>query len=397
MKFLHQEYYNNDNINKPIEDIWKDIESYTNEIFTNDTKDKKVQYSNVDILLPILRLGDNFVKGLIVSRASDYICSVIPNLKNHFNIIGNSMWGSISKSENADAYFMCYENPKREAWLRANFPHLAQKQLIPLQDVDYTNENRFFPVDVEKDIDVLMVSRLHLCKNLDIFLKSLIYINKKYGKKLKAVLLTGQEKNDDETEKVYTNLIELAGSKEELESYIEIINDIPSSKMFMYYSRAKITALTSIFEGKNRSLAESMLCNTPVLCFSAFNKYIRLDSPIFPDGCGYCVDEFSSEAFGEKLYELIESGNIVYNTRKKALRYYNRVMAVDKIIKMIPYYNENIPRLNESNIVENDFVNKSLSLSQKAGSYEDFLLESNIKVPLHDNDNYQFLLKSNMI
>ena len=395
MKFLYTEYFNNDKINRPIETIWSEIESYTNEVFLSDTLEVKEQYSNVDILLPILKYNGKKVKGLIVSRSADYICSMKNITENNFFVIANAMWGSVSKSEKADAYFMPYANDEKKEWMLKTYPNFSNKLIIPYQDADYTNEYELFPIDIEKDIDVFMVSRLHKCKNLDVFLKSLIYINKKYGKKLKAVILTGQKNKDEEAESIYNEMIDIAGSKEELETYIEFIDYENPSNMFMYYSRARLTALTSIFEGKNRSLHESVLCNTPVICFSAFNRYIRGNTPILPEGCGYYVDEFSPEAFGERLYELLNS-RIEYNTREIALKHFGRALIVDKIIKSIPYYRENIPDLDKTSILDNYFINEAVCASGK-GSYEKFLYRQKTTVPLHEKNSFSFCVQSNLL
>lgn len=395
MKFLYTDYYNNDKIDKPIETIWSEIESYTNEVFGSDSLEIKEQYSNVDILLPILKLGDKKVKGIIVSRSTDYICEIQRLLKDNFYIISNTMWGSVSKSENADAYFMPYKNPEKEQWLYKTFSNYNGKLILPYQDADYTNEYSLFPIDLKKDIDVLMLARLNQCKNLDIFLKSLIYIYKKYDKKLNTVILIGSNKPDKNSEVVYQLLSNIAGSEEELKSYITFKPYEHPSNMFMYYSRSKITALTSIFEGKNRSIQESVLCNTPVICFSAFNKYIRGNTPILPDGCAYYVDEFSPEAFGDKLWKLLSSDTIKYNTREIALKHYGRALTIDKIIKSIPYYRENIPDLEKSNVIDNYFINEALCESNK-GSYKNYLYKQTITVPLHEKNSYPFFLESNL-
>jgi len=382
-----EHFFKNTNINKPLEDIWSEIDQYTDEVYVDSTIEIKQKLSTADILLPPLRDGDKIIKGLIGSRAVDYLYSFFPNLGNYFFTIANSMCEAFPKSEKADAYFMLYDYPKRAEWFRKTYPNRADKILIPYQDADYTNEYTMLPIDLERDIDVFMTARMKKVKNLDIFLKALMYVEEKYGKKLNAVLLSADAGKVTLDNEVYAELVEITGSEERLKEFIKIEPNTDYSSLLLYYSRAKLTALTSLFEGKNRSIQESVLCNTPVICFSALNQYIKGENSLLPNGCAYYVDQFTPEAFGKKLYELISQNKINYNTRDLALKHFGRKLIIDKIIKIFPYYREQIPNLMETNICDNDYINELMS-KQFGLTYEDWLYKNSLlSKPVHEKHN----------
>lgn len=392
MSSLNKFYFKNSQVNKPIEEIWRDIDSHTLEI-TNEN-DKSIREQNQsNVLLPPLYCKGKLLKGLLAGPGIDYLISIRPEIEKYFITIANSMWGSYPQSEKADAYYTLYKNPQRENWFKTNSPEKKDKILLPYQDADYVNEYMFYPIEFEKDIDIFMVARLHECKNIDIFLESLIYVEKQYGKNLNVTILIGSSSNQEQEDEILEKLYEIAGSKEKLSKYITFIKKVPQCNMASLYSRSKLTAITSIFEGKNRAIQESLLCNTPVICFSCFNQYIRGESSILPDNCAYYVEEFSSEAFGEKLYELFKNDKFLTNTREIALKHYGRKLLTEKVIKSIPYYQENIPNLNDGEFISNDYINKALSENLHC-SYFQFLYE---KTPLglyptSENNLYQFYM-----
>ena len=386
MEFKTPEYYKNPNINKPIEEIWEDINLYTNEVLPDDSLERKVSKNTVNVLLPPMKAGNKLIKGLISSQGIDYLHTIYRDLDDYFYTIANSMWGSFPYSTKAKAIYTLYPNKEREEYYKKT--HADNLQLIiPYQDADFTNEYMLYPIDIERDIDVLTVGRVNEGKNIDILLKALMYIDKKYNKKLHAVWLVGSNIEEQKDRKAYQDLLSIAGSEEKFGEYIEIIPKVDYQNLYMLYSRSKLTSLTSIFEGKNRSIQESLLCNTPVICFSCFNQYIRGNTPILPEGCAYYVDEFSPEAFGEKLYGLIDSGEINYNTRESALKHFGRAKGVENIVKSIPYFQENIPGLFEEEFLDNRFLNQNIyntigkSLQQflydAAPTMTDFISEQN--------------------
>ena len=59
------------------------------------------------------------------------------------------------------------------------------------------------------------------------------------------------------------------------EPYLHQWNELPK-----VYTSAKCTVLTSLIEGKNRCLFESLCCDTPIVVFKAHNQWARGEHPL---------------------------------------------------------------------------------------------------------------------
>src|SRR5579883_1678559 len=157
------EYYRNSSVQKPIEQIYADMDAFTCEI----SEGEEELYEEIDLWVPLppLFYENRFIKGIFFSKATDLLLQRYPQLSEIFHSASISAWSSYPYSNLADIYFTLYQNPSREAWFQKTHPEKANKLLIPLQDADYTHEYFFAPMPgLPKDIDVLYISRLHYGK-----------------------------------------------------------------------------------------------------------------------------------------------------------------------------------------------------------------------------------------
>ena len=137
--------FNSSDINKPLEEVWADIQSYTGERFPENPEFVRLQ-SNILVVLPPLKYEGKFLKGVYISNAIDYIQHLFPQHKDIFITAATSMWSSYPWSKYADIYLTSFDYPQRLKWYKKNYPQNSDKIFIPLMDTDFTHELVIKPV-----------------------------------------------------------------------------------------------------------------------------------------------------------------------------------------------------------------------------------------------------------
>ena len=385
-------FYFNPNLEaeKTIEEIYDEIQYYSGEFFYDDSMHYKVQ-TDFMVPLPPLFYEGKFVKGMFLSEGVDYIHSLFPRINELFFSMAYTMWSSIPYSNRAEVYLTCYDNPKREKWFKEKYPDRKNKIFIPLQDADFTNEYVMAPTfATPKDIDVLCVSRLSNVKNLPLLVRALKLYHQKYGKILKATLITGiaDKKYNKDEQAILDKLIAEVGSEEELYKYIELIGRVGhGAELSSYYTRSRMVVFTSIYEGKNRTINEAMSCNTPVIVFKDLSKYTRGDDDAFPKNAGLYVPEFSAESLTDTIHEALENID-KFTPRLSYLKYNGRMNFLNKCIDSIPYYRENIPDYVPGRIQDNLWIDLAMQANYQL-SLNAFLYGANPAihhVKLHEKE-----------
>ncbi len=381
------EYFQNPNIDKPIEQIWEDIDNYSfEEQFAKEEKLDKIDFV---IPLPPLKYDGIVTKGVFYSQAVDIIIEKFPRLKEIFIPIANSMFSSYPWSEHADAYFVCYDNQKREECYKTKYPSKKDIVMLPLQDADFLNEYKMAPAfNVFKTVDVFCVSTAYPVKNLPIIARALKVYEQKYKRRLKVQYAIGSNDlvvNPDKTIDVSKLRYD---AKEQLEQVMDILGDynkyieffpfIKYSELPKYYTSAKCCVLASLLEGKNRFISEAMSCDTPIVVFKDFNKYSRGDYPIFFNNSGEYVPEFSAESLADTIYKVIINQK-KYRPRKNYLTYSGRTNFVNLIVDKIPYYEKNLPSYRKNGIMTNLWVDLAMQANYQLSTY-DFIYGKNTAV-----------------
>ena len=132
---------------------------------------------------------------------------------------------------------------------------------------------------------------------------------------------------------ILDKLIAEVGSEEELYKYIEIIGRVGhGAELSSYYTRSRMVVLTSIYEGKNRTINEAISCNTPVVVFKDLSKYTRGDDDAFPQNAGLYVPEFSAESLTDTMQEALE------NIDKFTPTYYTSFICIHCLVKLHAEY-----------------------------------------------------------
>lgn len=362
------EYFENPNINKPIEEIYKDIDAYSGEFFEDEDYFRK--RTDFFVILPPLKYEKITTKGIFMSQGVDYIYKLFPNINKIFYSMAYTMWSSYPWSEKADVYLTCYKNKKREDWYFKEHPEKKSKILIPLQDADFTNEYFMAPTfNTLRSIDLLYISRISKVKNLSILVEAIRIFEKKYNRKLKVTMIKGSS-SDNQSQEAKNIINEIESKYGKLENYMTIIDNVDYSAMSKYYSSAKFTVLTSLIEGKNRTIQESMSCNTPVIVFKDHNKYARGEHELFYKDCGLYVNEFSPEALADTIHDGLENYFGKFFARRNYLKYNGRMNFLNMCIDSIPYYKENLPEYEQGRIQDNLWV--------------DLAMQDNYQISLHD-------------
>ncbi|MEZ2231290.1 glycosyltransferase [Microcoleus sp.] len=349
-------YLRNPHINKPIAEIYADLDAFTWEIF----EDQPHRFDTVSfyVLLPPLFYEGKFIKGIYFSEAVELINKLFPGLSSVFHSFTFVPWIGYSWAPIADAYSSLYTNPQRDKWFRETYPDRAHKPTIPLQDCDFINEYWISPRNVpEKDIDLLAVARISEEKNLPIIAKALkIYRQKHPQKPIKLTILSGHDFDVNNINSLDESALnEWRQIETILTNPFDYINLLPRvdyyNEMPAYYSRAKAFVLGSLLEGKNRAIMEAMSCNIPVICFQEFNQYARGNAPVFPEGAGLYA-KFDPESLADTIYTVLEN-RTEFKPRYQYLKHCGRKNFFNTCIDSFPYYQHNIPDYKPGDVVNN--------------------------------------------
>ena len=357
-----EQYMHDPNVDKPIEQIWDDIDNYSFEDRYENSKNLRGSLSMV-VPIPPVKYNGKLIKGVFYSQASKLILSKFPELKELFFVCANSMFASYPRNHEADYFFTCYKNEKREAYYKNKYPETKDIFCLPLQDADFVNEYYIAPVpNTPKTIDVFCVSTPFPVKNLPVIAMALKEYERKYGRILKVVYAIGKRtavRKEDGTfdysqveDYGKTQLQKVDEILGDTKKYIDFYPYIDYKDLPKYYSASKCGVLGSLIEGKNRFISECLSCNTPIIVFKDFNKYARGDYPVFFGNSGEYVPEFTPESLADTIHKVITHQED-YEPRKNYLEHYGRKNFVNIIADANPYYQENLPNYEKGRFVEN--------------------------------------------
>ena len=384
-----EEYMHNPNVQKPIEQIWDDIDAYSFEDLYEETQGYESLLRMI-IPFPPLKYKGKFIKGAFYSQASRVIMKKYPELSKLFFVMAESTFASYPKNHNADYFFALYKNEIREKYYKNKYPETKDIICLPLQNADFLNEYYMTPVpNTPKTIDVFCVSTPFPVKNLPIIAKALKEYERKYAERLKVVYSIGTKtavrREDGSLD--YSGVDDYGKKQLELvdeifngrtKDYIDFYPFIRYSELSKYYSSAKCLVLGSLIEGKNRVINEAQSCDTPIIVFKQYNQYVRGDFPIFFGNAGEYVPEFTPEALADTIHKVITHPES-YEPRKSYLEHYGRKNFVNTIIDANPYYAENIPNYEKGRIMDNLWVDLACFDNYQT-SYHDFLYDKKISM-----------------
>lgn len=379
-------YFLNPSINRPIEEIWDDIDAYTGEYF----EDEPHLHKKIDFVVPLppLKYKGKFLKGLFFSQACEYILKLYPELKKIFIPCAYTMWSNYSWSDSAEVYLTCYENKEREKYYKNKYPNKKDIIFVPLQDADFTNEYQVAPTfNTPKTIDVLCVSTCLPVKNLPLLASAIKEYEKKYNKPLKVTFVLGSSLiiKDENGKLSYPNLPDR--QKKQMDEVIKILGYsknieylpwVDYKNLTKYFTSAKCLVLASLIEGKNRSINEALTCNTPVVVFRDHNKWARGSHPIFFENSGEYVETFSAAALADTIHKVISNLDY-YEPRKNYLKYNGRKNFINTLINHIPYYHCNVEDFEKNNFHQNIWIDLATQANYQL-SYHDFLYGKNTAI-----------------
>jgi len=367
-------YLNCPRVDKPIEEIYADLDSFSYEI-TDKEPERFNTVSFYTILPPVFYEG-RFVKGFYYSESVDLLNHVLPQLSRHFFSLAYSMGCSYPWSKTADAYSCLYNNPERATWFLQNNRDRAEKVLMTCYNSDFINEYIMAPQPVEKkDIDLICVSRVSREKNLPVIAEALKIYREKYQHKIKLTLISGSSMDVNNFESAPPHVREIWNQIRSIltdpSDYIDVIDSAEHYKeMPRYYSRSRAYLLGSLLEGKNRSLSEAMSCNVPVICFEEFNQYARGGDRIFPEGSGLC-SPFDPESLADTIHKVLENPQR-FKPRLNYLKYRGRKNFFNTCLTAFPYYEESIPDYQNSAPFNNLWLDLAVQDNYQMSLY-DFL------------------------
>jgi len=182
---------------------------------------------------------------------------------------------SIMSYANADCpvYLMCYE--KRDL----NFIQELNSSLKPLEIGPswFVNHTNFQPMEVTRDIDIIMVAAWADFKRHGAFFKAISKL-KQLNYTPKITLVGYSVDLDQEFIKEQADYYGIA-------DWITIYQSISHSEVCQLLNRSKVNVLWSKFEGNNRAIIEGMFCNTIVIMREGHNYGENYDFINEQTGC----------------------------------------------------------------------------------------------------------------
>lgn len=369
------QYFHNPTTDESYDKIYKNLDGFTYELFEEES-----EYFNRGLLnwvfLPPLHYEGKLVKGIFISSGPDLLLTRLPEITQLFHVVAASRCHSIPWSTSADMLTSTYDNPHRVEWFYKTYPHRRHQIIAPFEhETDNLNEYIVAPpsLEIERDIDVLCVSRLFEQKNIPIVIQAAIEYVKKYNpEKFKLVHVVGTLIDDalvDSEKEVYR---QLQAQISELPSNLTI-ETIPylhyGLEMSTCYRRAKVFTVASLLEGKCRSVREAMYCDTPVVMFQAFNQYARGREALFPDGAGLAAPEFTAMSLADTWHQVFQECG-TFKPRKRALECYGRKKYFNKLLSYFSYYQTAVPEWDKKNAYSNVWLNLAIHANYQVSLYD---------------------------
>jgi glycosyltransferase involved in cell wall biosynthesis len=226
---------------------------------------------------------------------------------------------------------------------RTRRPQMKDRSLIPAQTADWTDEHKFCPKPaVEKDIDVLVVSRLATFKNLPLLAQALLALRRtRPERRFRVAWAIGKPLEAAARDRYgAARLAEMEQVLGRIEDYIEPLGRVVD--MASLYPRAKTLFLASRIEGKPRALAEAMCANVPVVTLAELNLAARGDVPLFGAACGLATPS-DPDAIADGLARAVD-GFADFDARNAYLAAGGgRMNFVWDCLERLPYYRSRIP------------------------------------------------------
>ena len=115
------------------------------------------------------------------------------------------------------------------------------------------------------------------------------------------------------------------------EAQLKVINNVQHHQTIWYYNAADVLLLTSLHEGSNNSIKESLACNLPVVSVDAGDARERLRN-VKPS---FVSDSYDAEILAEKLVEIL-----VLKQRSNGQEVAQEVELNNSAMSVIRYYQE---------------------------------------------------------
>lgn len=138
--------------------------------------------------------------------------------------------------------------------------------------------NRFSPLKMEKQFDIIIASNLRKIKGVDSFIK-IMYLIRKHFPKIKSVILgDGPMRNQ----------LELLSRELNLEANVFFAGFQKYPEHF--YRRSKIFVLPSVSEGISTAVIEAMACGIPVVCSDVGD----MQDLVIDNYTGYIIKDYNN-------------------------------------------------------------------------------------------------------
>lgn len=325
-------------------------------------------------IITVLKSPKENEKGVLILNYSYYFLMFhkfyqVENILDNYIIILEPSWAGFCELSilsymylPQDVYLMCYEERDLK------FISSLNSSLIPLElgPSWFVNHENFQPLDVEKNIDVIMVAAWAKFKRHGDFFKAIAKL-KEQGITPKIVLVGYQV---DMTKQQIFDLASYHG----VDQWLTIYESITHAEVAELLNKSKVNVLWSKFEGNNRAIIEGMFCNTTVIMRKGHNYGENYDFINNHTGC--FADEDTLAASIKNIlstYDNYTPRDYVLNNRSciKATEIMNSVLSKREGTQGRSWTENMTVKVNE--LHQMDYLNPSVRDSFK-GDYK-YLLE----------------------
>lgn len=356
-------------LSEPVAQFYEKLQGFTMELLPGEVCNWIYSY----VLLPPLEHDGITTRGVLLTMAAGYLCERHPSLRELFHVVASSQWCSYAWA-GADSLCSIYDNPQRDAWFRSRYPDRT-RQLLPIQEADWTNEQFFRPSGQPPRRELICVSRPLTVKNLPFIAQALKVYRLKY-RPIRLTLVAGYNTNwSNLAGQALLVMRQVAAVLGNIADYLDLEEFRDPAEMPALYTDHRVLLMGSLLEGKNRALHEAMACDLPVVCFEDFNRHLRGPVDIFPAGAG-AYAEFDPEAYADAIETALRQRDAFTPRAAYQRGFSGRQSVVARCLRALPEYSAAIPDIASAAPVQNEWLNAALE-KRYSCNVQRFLYEEN--------------------
>jgi hypothetical protein len=147
---------------------------------------------------------------------------------------------------------------------------------------------------------------------------------------------------------------------EEFKSWIELLPYEALRSKITAFRESSMYVHLPLIEGKSLSLHQALSCNTPAVCFEAFNQFTRGDIDAIPQGGGI-TSAYSPEALAESIRQVLQHLPEFKPRSAYLYNYSGRKYFINTVVDSFEYYKNLLPDYQQGKHFQNLWLNLAVT------------------------------------